>query len=185
MLCADFFVANPEGKKFKLLVNKTEEELAAWEKQSASQFSPGPVADAETVYHQILDPTNLTETRDGLSPKSFDTATGIGLSVNRLAHATLDQIKELGNTRARNHNEAHPNNPQTRSLWGLVPIEVSLVRSMISKVTNTRGLYVFDTAKQDDISHADISQLTKDQRGIRAVRLELYDIVKGAAFRIE
>ena len=185
MRCIEFFEANPEGKKFKLLVDKTEAELVAWEKETASLHSPGPVNDDELVYHQILDPTNLTEARDGLNPKSFDTATGIGMSVNRIAHATLDQMKELGRARADAFNAANPGNPQPRSLWGFVPIQVSLVRSLISKVTNTRGLFVFDTGLPHDISHADIGQVTRDQKGIRAIRLELYDMVKGAAFRIE
>lgn len=185
MRCVDFFEANQEGKKFKLLVGKSEEELIAWEKETASAHSPGPVLDEEVVYHQVLDPTNLTENRDGLNPKSFDTATGIGMSVNRTKLATLEQMIALGRARAENFNEAHPDNPQKRSLWGFVPIQVSLVREIISKVTNSRGLFVFDTALPYDISHADIAQLTPDQKGIRAVRLELYDMVKGAAFQVE
>jgi hypothetical protein len=185
MRCVDFFDANPDGKKFKLLVGKSEAELIVWEQESASHHSPGPVMDDETVYHQILDPTNLTENRDGLNPKSFDTATGIGMSVNRTAHATLEKLKDIGRARADSFNRAHPDNPQPRSLWGFVPIQVSVVRSLISKVTGTRGLFVFDTALPDDISHADISQLTRDQKGIRAIRLELYDMVKGAAFQVD
>lgn len=185
MRCADFFAANPEGKKFKLLVGKSEAELIAWESESASSYSPGPVANDEVVYHQVLDPTNLTESRDGLSPKSFDTATGIGMSVNRTSFASLDELIALGRARADRFNKDNPENPQQRSLWGFVPIQVSLVRNMISKVTNTRGMFVFDTALPNDVSHADIAQITPDQKGIRAIRLELYDLVKGAAFRVE
>jgi hypothetical protein len=185
MGCVEFFEENPEGKKFKLLLGKTEEELIAWENETASRFSPGPVANDETVYHQILDPTNLNEERNGLAPRSFDTATGIGMSVNRIRYATLEEISELGRKRAENHNALNPDNPQPRSFWGLVPISVSLVRSMISQVTKTRGMFVFDTALRNDISHADIAQLTKDEKRVRAVRLELYDIVKGSAFKIE
>jgi hypothetical protein len=185
MRCIEFFEAHPDGKKFKLLVGKSEEELVSFEKEMSSRYSPGPVDDREIVYHQILDPTNLNETRDGLNPKSFDTATGIGMSVNRTAYASMEEMKSLGKARADNFNLDHPDNPQPRSLWGFVPIKVSLVRSLISKVTDTRGLFVFDTALANDISHADIAQLTPDLKGTRAIRLELYDLVKGYAFRVE
>lgn len=185
MQLIEFFEQNTEGKKFKLLATKSEAELIALEKLTASRNSPGPVEDDEVVFHQILDPTNLTESRDGLSPKSFDTATGIGMSVNRLKYATLNEMKVLGEARAAAFNANFPENPQPRSFWGLVPIDVAVVRSLVSKVTNTRGLFVFDTALPNDISHADIAQLTRDERRFRAVRLELYDIVKGSAFRCE
>jgi hypothetical protein len=181
----EFFEENPSGKKFKLLSGKTEDELIAFEKETASRCSPGPVADNETVYHQILDPTNLNEERTGLAPKSFDSATGIGMSVNRIKYATIEEISALGRARADKHNADNPDNAQPRSFWGLVPISVALVRSMISRVTNTRGMFVFDTALPHDISHADIAQLTKDEKKSRAVRLELYDLVKGAAFKVE
>lgn len=184
MRCIDFFEANPEGKKFKLLVGKTEEELIGWEKETASPHSPGPVTDDELLYHQILDPTNLSES-GGLHPKSFDTATGIGMSVHRAGVISFDEMKAIGRARAERYNREHPDNPQQRSLWGFVPIQTATVRSMISQVTNTRGLFVFDTALRDDISHADIAQLTPDKKGIRAIRLELYDLVKGTAFRVD
>lgn len=185
MQLIEFFEQNTEGKKFKLLATKSEEELIALEKLSASRNSPGPVTDDETVYHQILDPNNLTEDREGLNPKSFDSATGIGMSVNRLKYSSLEEMRKLGEKRANEHNAKFPDNPQPRSFWGFVPIEVSVARSLISKVTNTRGLFVFDTALPHDISHADIAQLTPDVKRVRAVRLELYDIVKSAAFRYE
>jgi hypothetical protein len=185
MRCAEFFQEYPDGKKFKHLLGTDEAVLIAMEAESASSYSPGPVENDELLYHQILDPTNLTEDGAGLAPKSFDTATGIGMSVNRAAVATFEQIVEIGRARADNFNKEHPENPQKRSLWGFVPINASLVREMISKVTNTRGLFVFDTALPKDKSHADIAQLTRDQKGTRAIRLELYDMVKGAAFRVE
>lgn len=163
----------------------TEENLALWEKEIASAHSPGPVLDSEILYHQILNPTNLNEHQNGLIPVSFDTAAGVGMSTNRIDHATIEELIELGRNRARAHNEKFPNSPQPRSFWGFVPIPVEKVRAILSKVTNTRALFVYDTANPDNTSHADICQGTKDRRGIRAARLDLYDLVKGNLIRCE
>lgn len=185
MSCRDFFNANQEGKKCKLLQEMTEAKLIQWESEVASDHSPGPVQDSEVLYHQILNPTNLNENKNGLNPVSFDTATGVGMSTNRIAHATMARLIELGEARAQAYNEKFPDSPLPRSLWGFVPIPVATVRAVISKLTNTRGLFVYDTANPDDPSHADICQGTKDQRNIRSARLDLYDLVKGSAFQLQ
>ena len=183
MSCLEFFESNKEGKKCKLLQGMPESTLIQWENESASKCSPGVVLNTEILYHQILDPTNLNDAKNTLLPVSFDTATGVGMSTNRLKHTTVEDLVLLGKSRADSFNKNFPENPKARSFWGFVPIPVDAVRALISNVTQTRGLFVYDTANPDDVSHADICQGTKDQRGIRAARLDLYDLVKGNAFQ--
>lgn len=176
--CENFFTTNSTGKKCKLLQEISVDVLIEWESLPASPLSPGPVGDSEVLYHQILNPTNLLDSKDGINAKSFETTTGIGMSTHRIDHTNIEKIIELGKKRADAHNLENPNNPQPRSLWGFIRIPVARVRALISDVSQARGLFVYDTALPNDISHADICQSVKD----RDLRLSLYDLVKGSAF---
>jgi hypothetical protein len=185
MECQSFFAEHKGDKELcKKLMLMGEAELLAWENETASVFSPGVVEDSEILYQQILDPTNLDEAKTGLHPMAFDTATGVGMSTNRFSYTTVDRLIASGNARANSFNEKNPTAKQ-RALWGFVPLRVSLIRSIISTYTGTRGLFVFDTALADDPSHADICQGVKEPKAVRGVRFELYNMVRASVLRLD
>lgn len=158
--------------------------LKNWEAESVSQFSPGVITDDEIIYQQILDPTNLDDSKTSLKPMAFDTASSIGMSTNRLVGASMADIILRGHARAKSYNDAYPSAPQ-RSLWGFVPIPVSSVRKIVSDFSNDRGLFVYDTATQHDPSHADICQTIKEPRNFRSIRFTLYDLVKDTVVKLQ
>jgi len=180
MSCRVFFDTNSGNKdKCKLLMRLDVDELARWEREVCSAYSPGAVADDEVVYQQIVDPTHIAPDGAGLKPTAFDACSSIGLSTNRLRHSSWRLLVERGVHRADAFNAANPVRPP-RSLWGFAPYPVGAVRRIISNSTGTRGFFVYDTALADDASHADICQGAQDQRSERSVRFALYDLVKGA-----
>lgn len=181
MNCQIFFDQNAENKqKCKLLHDKSQEELISFESQVASRYSPGVVDDDETVYQQIVDPTHIDPTGTGLRPTAFDVANSHGLSTNRLKFSNWSLLMAKGEERASQHNVANPGSPP-RALWGFARFHVKKVREIISKSSSTRAFFVFDTAYQHDISHADICQcvLEPKTRSFRSARFDLYDLAKG------
>lgn len=181
MHCTEFFENPDRANKSELLLHMHEHQLIQWEQQNASSISPGTVEDDETLYHQILDPTNLDDAGTGLSPGSFWAIAKLGMSTNRIKHSTLEDLVQRGQRRAQEHNDRYPNNPRPRKFWGFVSIPVSQVRNVRHEAT--RALYVFDTATKNNLSHADIFQGAVDNKQTRKIAMQLYELVKGSAMK--
>jgi len=182
MTCRAFFDSEKDNdKKCKLLQELESPVLAQWETETASEHSPGIVKDDEVIYQQVVDPTHISPTGDGLLPKAFDVCSSHGLSTNRFAYSTLAELTQKGEARAHEYNRNSPDKPQ-RKLWGFVPFSVRDIRKIVCKETGARGLFVFDTADADDITHAEICQggiESKSKIQARNVRYSLYELAKG------
>lgn len=182
MGCRSFFDENRGNQeKCKLLPDKSQEELIAWEGEMASEFSPGPVLGTEVLYHQIVDPTHIDPEKQVLLPTAFQAASSIGLSVNRSGYTDWDELVSRGVARAEAYNMQNPESPQ-RSLWGFASFVAGKVREIVGSIDGNpsaeRGYFVFDTANHDDISHADICQGVKTTKAFRSTRSKLYDLAK-------
>jgi hypothetical protein len=177
----EFFDAERGNKeKCKLLQKMDEHVLEAWETESVSAFSPGPVSNEELLYLQVVDPTHIDLTREGLKSMAFDVCSSHGLSTHRIAHATVEDLVKKGTERAEKWNDLFPDKPQ-RSLWGFVPLKVGDVRKIVCEVASSRGLFVYDTANEDDIPHADVCQggvKSNNRLQARNVRTSLYLLAK-------
>ncbi|MGJ9420433.1 hypothetical protein ACHAC9_22155 [Massilia sp. CMS3.1] len=154
----EFFDEHKENaKKCKLLQKMEEEALESWEDQKVSEFSPGVVLDEELLYQQVVDPTHIAPNGQGLDPMAFDVCRSHGLSTQRVAHTNIDELIASGEDRANNFNLKNPDKKQ-KKLWGFIPYTVSEIREVLCLDTETRPLYVFDTADEDNIPHAEICQ---------------------------
>lgn len=177
----EFFDTQKDNdEKCKLLQQMDEQVLVDWEGESVSAFSPGPVADDELLYQQVLDPTQIAPGGEGLKAMAFDVCRSHGLSTNRLAHSTMEQLIQKGKDRASGWNEKFPEKPQ-RTLWGFVPYKVRDIRDILCQEAGTRGLFVYDTADEDDISHAEVCQgglKSNSKLQARNVRSSLYLLAK-------
>ena len=179
MGCREFFDQHgDDDKKCKRLHSRSEAELAQWEAETASADSPGVVLDSEILYQQVTDPTHLSPDGRALMAKTFDVCNSHGLSTHRLAHTSVHRIVEMCEARLQEQNSSRPG-LVNRTLWGFVPYLVGDVRQLRSLPTEARGLFVFDTASNDDPSHAEICQgATPDKELQREMRQELYDMVR-------
>lgn len=173
--CCDFFTKHEENRaKVKELIN--EPDRIAWEGLSASVHSPGPVEDSEAICRQLLNPIHVDN--DGIfTPTAFDDFMNKGLSTNRLQHKSLEAAQEDGRKRAEDFNKAFSDKPQ-RQLFGMAEFLTSHLRQVLD-MNGARALGVYDTAKSDDTSHADVCMLVKlDEQSKRSVRYKLFEIAK-------
>lgn len=143
--------------KCKLLQKMSEEKLESWEHQIVSEFSPGVVTDDEFLYQQVVDPTHIAPSGEGLKPMAFDVCRSHGLSTQRFKYTNIDELIKTGVDRADKFNLNYPDKPQ-KKLWGFISYTVGDIRRVLCDDTETRPLYVFDTADEDNAPHAEICQ---------------------------
>lgn len=179
MDCTEFFTQNSGNKqKCKELQELPEPQLLDWEAQPASTHSPGPVQDNEILCRQIVSPIHYDPETDTLTVSAFADASSLGMSVNRLSHATKEYIEELGADRVFRHNEANPE--KERLYLGTVQFLCADVRKITVQLEDDpaplRGFGVYDTALETDPSHADICELVKKKAHTRSIRLSLRDL---------
>lgn len=179
MSCRQFFEKNKENlQRCKSLQLVDAEKQILWETECASEYSPGTVASDEVLCRQVLDPTHYDKVNGTIAPTFFDDASNKGASCHRLLHTTPEKIEELTLIRVAEQN-INPPNTGPRVAIGYAQINASEVRSVFSSTEPIRRLAaVYDTAKSDDISHADICQLISGKHEGRSVRAQLYKMAK-------
>lgn len=177
MGCREFFDENAYNDKLcKALQAETLETQISWESQLASNHSPMPVDDLEHVIRYWQTPHHYQHTTGLLKVTAFDDAAGFGLSINRLNFTTLEMVREQAQSRVDSWNKSNTEKPQ-RFLLGYSTMPVSEIRAVMttSPFSVRRGLGVYDTAKPDDQSHADICQIASDAQGGRSARYLMRD----------
>jgi hypothetical protein len=176
MGCIEFFIEHAETKEVcKLLQEKSHDEILAWETETASEFSPGPVLDEEILQRQIISPIHFDHATQKLTAMAFDDASGKGLSVNRTDYDNETHLTDAGIARVQQYNL---NNDRQREFWGLISLVSSEVRAITVTTPDTapvRGFAIYDTANETSKSHADICQIVKKAQG-RSVRSKLLDL---------
>ena len=178
MKCIDFFSKNYGNTQIcKLIQNIRIDELIAWELEIATKLSPGPVNNKEFLYRQIISPIHYDKETNTLTPTAFNDVSDKGLSVNRLTHTTEEKIRQMANNRVEDYNKLNPDKP-TRSFSGAVSFLCEDIRNITvpADPTPLRGCLVFDTAYENDLSHADICQAVKDKAHARSVRASIRDL---------
>lgn len=178
MGCREFFQENLENnERCKLLQNVPVEDQLAWETESASLYSPQPITDSEVLCRHVLNPVHFDLQSNSITPTFFDDATGKGASVNRLLHTSIDQIREAAQARVDMINK-NPPKSGLRQLIGYSNVTANEVRAIYTGSPSRRAIAVYDTAKSDDPSHADICQLIKSKEQGKSVRAQLYLLAK-------
>jgi hypothetical protein len=184
MGCKEFFSENQANpQKCKELQKRDKATLNNWETESASDFSPGVVENDEVLYQQIVDPTHLDPHRAALKPTAFQDSANKGLSTHRVAFSSWDDLVAVGKRRAEQFNADNPERPP-RSLWGFASFRTSDVRGILAP-SQERAYFVYDTANENDRSHADICQgVAGDKHTERSIRASLYDLAKGGLLAV-
>lgn len=179
MNCEEFFVAHKDDEEpIKLLQAIPHATLLEWEQQSASPHSPGVIEGQELLCRHLLNPVHIEPGTGNLKPTAFDDVSSIGLSVNRLQHRSLDQVLASAQARVDAINQ---NPPATglRTLVGYAVLPVQDLRSLLTDPPEPkRATGVYDTAKPDDVSHADVCQIVPGKATKRSLRSKLYEIGK-------
>ena len=178
MGCREFFDANVENAKLcKDLQQLPIETQVAWESESASEYSPGPVLDDERLIRYWLNPTHYDPSTGLLAPTALNDMAGFGLSVNREKYMALEGVLQQAQDRVENFNSNFPDKP-VRSLVGFSTFSTHEIRAVMTANPQTvrRATAVYDTAMRDDISHADICQIASDAQGARSARSQLREL---------
>jgi hypothetical protein len=101
------------------------------------------------------------------------------MSVNRLKYTSEEQIIQMANNRVESHNKLNPDKPP-RSFAGAIRFVCKDIRdiTVLSEEDGKpiRGYAVYDTAYENDGSHADICQIVKKKAHARSVRLSIRDL---------
>ena len=178
MGCWEFFQANAgNNERCKALQLISPPEQLAWEEETASKYSPTVVGHAEVLCRHVENPTHFDELSGTIRPNFFDDASSKGASVNRLSHTTIEAVQQFAQAKVDATNQSPPNTG-LRQLIGYTTITAEEVRSVFIPTGLRRALGVYDTAKPDDPSHADICQLVKGKQEGKSVRAQLYQIAK-------
>lgn len=143
-----------------------------WEALSASPHSPGPVLNQEHVLRLVINPFHVDPADGSLKPSLMSDVKDKGGSVQRLAHISEEDAIASGHANAEARNAAAPGS-QSRSICGTVKLSVQDIRALVV-ATQARAFGVFDTAKQTNLSHADIFLIVPSNgQEARSARMQL------------
>ena len=186
MNCQEFFDSVKDEKEpCKLLQQHPEPLQLAWESECASIHSSSVVQNQESLARQVVDPTHFDQITNTIKPTFFDDAASIGASCHRLLYTTEDQICQMTESRVT---QANLNPPKTgvRTAIGYAVIDVEEIRLIKTDGDpGRRGAAVFDTARADDVSHADICQLVSGRQEGKSVRAQLWMLSKDRLVRFD
>ena len=186
MGCRNFFDLNSGNlTKCKELQKESGTTLVDWETQSASEFSPGAVGDDEFLYQQIVDPNHIDPTERKLKPTAFQDSANKGMSTNRESHISWEALVDRGRLRAAEYNRANPERPP-RALWGFARFQTAAIRRIVAGEGVVRHYFVYDTANEDDPSHADVCQGVAGNKLVeRSIRAALFDLAKDSLIQLD
>jgi|GEM_PF-3610088 hypothetical protein len=172
----------PFGVVFvKYLQSLTPEQQRELEAQSVSLHSPEPVQDAELVVRALDQPLHFVGGE--FTPAAFSDCASAGLSVDRLAHCTLEQAWVGAEARLRiwhNKRAADGKEQTQRHVIALTEFAVEELRAMRVGLNSTtrQAIGVFDTAKADNVAHADVILQVAGKPAERSLRLSFYTAAK-------
>ena len=125
------------------------------EKCSVSDHSPGLVQNHELLIRTVYSPVQINQETGQVDPAFFrQDALKRGLSINRKHHVSeADLRKKIEDKIARDRNEGK----ERDEFYRVVAARCGDVRRLVSE-DGERLFCVYDTAYEEDISHADICQ---------------------------
>lgn len=167
----EFFEANRgNGDKVKELIELGDGNDWFANGLSASPHSPGPISSQEEIVRQVHSPLHWDSEKAEVKLGFYDDLTGAGLSVNRLNHARASTLSDDSERRAQDRG---------RSALGFICADVAYVCSLLMSEGQPSGA-VFDTANDNDISHADVCATRgKTRLETRGLRYQLFEGLKG------
>ena len=173
-------------------VDASLDEACACEAGSLSEHSPGVVAEEEYLLRIVVDPCQVTDKDGTPRPRStiFSEAMTCGASCLRERHADADQL----DVTVRELLDARPRDPagKARGVFGVIRFPAHLARGIVEPDPPApdaqRRFCVYDTARPDVTSHADV-MFTADRQPGRSkqekFRERLYKAAVGGFVPVE
>jgi hypothetical protein len=179
MNCREFFESVQDDTAYcRALQTHPEHIQIGWEAEPASTASPSPIVSGEVLARQVIDPTHYDTVAKNIAPTFFDDVSSRGASCHRMKHITVEKIKEMAEARVAIVNLDPPKTGIRRAI-GFTKLSALEVRNVYPESSpGRRGSAVYDTAKSDDISHADICQLVSGKQEGKSVRAQLFMLAK-------
>ena len=154
------------------------------EKCSVSDHSPGLVQDHELLIRTVYSPIQINQKTGQVDPAFLRDALTRGFSINRKPHVSeVDLRKKIEDKIARDRNAGK----ERDEFYRVVATRCGDVRRLVSE-DGKRLFCVYDTAYQEDISHADICQALAPPQGtphrkmlIKKISSQLFDVFVGEA----
>lgn len=155
------------------------------EKYSVSDHSPGLVENCELLIRTVYSPIQINQATGQVDPAFFrNDALKRGLSINRKLHVSqADLRKRIECKIARDRNAGK----ERDEFYRVVTARCGDVRRLVSE-DGERLFCVYDTASEEDVSHADICQSlepppgTPDRRMLsKKISSRLFDVFVGEA----
>jgi hypothetical protein len=148
-------------------------DLAELETASASEYSPGPVADEEFLARLVFAPIHFDD--DGQpNAAAFGDATTFGCSVQRGESAA--DLERTVHARGFAKEAADRERGKERVYRGFLSAVCSDIRALIDESTSSRLAIVCDTALVDNPSHADVIGIGNTRSGRQNVRVRLFGV---------
>lgn len=151
----------------------------AWLAQglTASRHSPGVVQGGEELFRSVkthhVDPLS-----NQIKPGAFEDLATRGLSVDRMSHRTLEEAVEAARDRMA---EQNVKSGKTQELAGYVVVEAA--RLIAQTASDTQEIGVFDTALEENISHADVCALVGTKEGKKTLKSMVLDLMNESRLR--
>ena len=156
---------------------KGSQTLVAWESESASSLSPGPLAANERLRRVVLAPTYVESDTGKIKPSFFDDMKASGFSCDRDRRPLEESRAAAEALAAAKTARLAPEKEPVRS-FGYVAFEVGAIRQLMSQA-GERLCVAFDTAEPTNIHHAEIFLVSSDSAALRRVRSLLVDVANG------
>jgi len=131
----------------------------ACEREVVSAHSPGQVADSEILIRILVAPQHMAKGKVRPRASSLADAEFRGLSIFREKYTSKVRIRKIAEDLVRRAKVA---NGEKAGVFGVLRIECSIVRASKIDLDIFRGYCVYDTALNDDPSHAEIFQRVSD-----------------------
>ena len=154
---------------------------------SVSDYSPGPVQDGEWLIRTFYSPVHINLNGE-VNPAAFTDAQARGLSVNRKTYISKTSLKAQIEAKI----ERDRSEDKTRGdYWAVLIAKCGDVRNLRA-IDNKRQFCVYDTALEEDASHADICQAlepppkTPDRKGLsKRIRIRLFEVFVGKVTNLD
>jgi hypothetical protein len=157
------------GPRLREMGADRRQRLVEWESETASRFSPGPVANNEKIRKALFQGREVV---DGmLHRNAFLSLDGVGFSADRTDHTTD------GESKTRFVDMASADHP----LYGYIDLVVADLRARQckkdEKTESERAIAVYDTAIKDNVAHAEAFMIVKfsNTRPYKSIQTDLME----------
>lgn len=179
--CRAFFDAHEKNLK-KVEALWQEAARFDWERLSASKHSPGPVGDNEELARVVVSPIHIDVESGEITLAFLADVKNKGGSSDRLAHCSVDDaVARSAAIQASKNAAALPD--RQRAVQGVARLNAKSLR-LLNTSSGTQAFGIYDTGLADNGGHADVCQLTADEKEARSARWDLLMLTREGFQRV-